>query len=335
MNATRDAILNGTRAAVEAHRAFRIRELVEQGRGAVDVFGTIEDLGIPLMFRPLDNLLGACIRLSPGLVGILVTTERDLHMQRFTAAHELGHFVLEHQGSLDREVRWPGQTDRREPQEIEADAFAAEFLMPKWLYRHVARRHGWSSEDLSQPDCVYQLSLRLAVSYEAVCWGLTAQGLISLTVGRRLASAKPKDCKRRALGGITLDDPWANVWVLDAADQGVELALGPNDVLVLSLEEHSGGGYLWNAAELEKAGFSLVQDERVPGRAGTIGGPTRRRLVARAPSAGKYGVTLAERRPWLPAAPPIGQFELRCSTFGKEKEGQFHRGRAAAAGAVH
>lgn len=34
----------------------------------------------------------------------MVTTERSLHIQRFTAAHELGHVILEHRGSMDREI---------------------------------------------------------------------------------------------------------------------------------------------------------------------------------------------------------------------------------------
>jgi len=36
---------------------------------------------------------------------MLLTTKRSLHIQRFTAAHELGHHVLGHRAmSLDKDV---------------------------------------------------------------------------------------------------------------------------------------------------------------------------------------------------------------------------------------
>jgi len=311
--AVRDAILNGTRAATEVHRAFRIREEIEAAGGAVDIFGTIDELGIPLFFTPLDKLVGACVKLSPGRVGILVTTERDLHMQRFTGAHELGHFVREHKGSLDNEdnIRPAGQAQGREPQEIEADAFASEFLMPKWLCRDVARRHGWGREDLKDPLVVYQLSLRLAISYSATCWGLAAHGLIGPDIARTLEAVQPKTTKRRLLGEVTLADPWADVWLIEQGDHRVSLALGPADVVVLTLEEHAGAGYLWDHAALERAGFGIIRDERAPKRRGTVGGPVCRRLVARVPSRGRHEVLLTERRPWAREAPPIRELDLQ------------------------
>jgi predicted secreted protein len=335
--AVRDAILDGTRAASEAHRAFRMREELEATGGAVDVFGTIDNLGIPLFFTRLDKLVGACVRLSTATVGILVTTERDLHMQRFTGAHELGLFVLEHRGSLDDEknIRWPGQAQERDPQEIAADAFAAEFLMPKWLCRDVARRHGWGRNDLTDPRVVYQLSLRMAVSYSATCWGLAAQGLVSVDGARALEAVRPKDTKRRVLGDVTLDDPWADVWVLGPGDHRVDLALGPTDLVVLVLEEQAGAGYLWDRDELETAGFAVLRDERAPVNNGTVGGPARRRMIARAPASGTYQVHLAERRRWERGAPPLSEFDLRCSTYGKQAEGEFRRDREVAAQAHH
>ena len=56
---------------------------------------------LPLLLRPLKGLLGAY--LPHPIPGVLVTTERPLSIQRFTAAHEVGHFRLEHLPSLDDE----------------------------------------------------------------------------------------------------------------------------------------------------------------------------------------------------------------------------------------
>ena len=91
---------------------------------------------MPLLLRPLDGLLGAYLN-APSQ-GILVTTQRPMSIQRFTAAHELGHCHLNHQPSLDDEAsilrRMPANFDPgHDYQELEADAFAVAFLMPKWL----------------------------------------------------------------------------------------------------------------------------------------------------------------------------------------------------------
>jgi IrrE N-terminal-like domain len=70
---------------------------------------------------------------------IQVATKFRLTSQRFTCAHEIGHFIL-HPGTVyfrDRELSAPG--NNRDYIEIEADAFAAEFLMPRKFLDSVFR----------------------------------------------------------------------------------------------------------------------------------------------------------------------------------------------------
>lgn len=325
MTSRRDAILRGTGAAATALDALQLRKHLEPAGLSVDVFGVIDDLGLPLVFRPLDALLGACVRVSDGRVGIIVTTERDLHLQRFTAAHELGHFLLEHEGSLDREIGYPGKTRSHDPQEIEANAFASEFLMPSWLCRSIAARHGWADSRLREPDAVYQMSLRMAVSYEAACWGLAAQNLMTYEEASMLAEIPPKKTKARELEGVNLQDPWADVWVLNESDSGRLISAGPGDVLILSLTEHSGSGYLWEVAELEASGFHILSDCREGAAPSMIGGPTRRKVTISVPAEGIRHISLAEKRPWMNAEAPASVFSLAVSSFGREKEGRFQR----------
>ena len=100
MKDRRIAILEGAKAAAKLHHKFGSRPYIDNHRGNVDVFGTIVKEHIPLMFRPLDGLLGLYLP-DPG---ILVTTQRGLSIQRWTAAHELGHATIHHEASLDDEV---------------------------------------------------------------------------------------------------------------------------------------------------------------------------------------------------------------------------------------
>src|SRR5712691_6731407 len=60
----------------------------------IDVFGMCEELGLWLAFLPMDNLLGAFV--AEGAGGVLVTTQRPIPLQRYTAAHEIGHWRLDH-----------------------------------------------------------------------------------------------------------------------------------------------------------------------------------------------------------------------------------------------
>jgi Zn-dependent peptidase ImmA (M78 family) len=329
MNSVRDAILLGTRGAVETQTAFGLREKIEENGGAIDVFAAIEDLGVSLLFRPLDGLLGACIRLPDDAAGIIITTRRDLHMQRFTAAHELGHFVLEHEGSLDREVRFPGQTSNRNLQEVAADAFAAEFLMPKWLFIHHARRHGWTTKQLTDPLVVYQLSLRMAVSYDATCFGLLAHKILDHATVEGLRSVAPKKSKRRALGHTTLEDSWADVWLLEDGDNGAAVEAGPHDMFVANLVEHAGSGYLWDTEPLGTAGFTVVENQAIDrGDPNAIGAHHERRVIFSAPAVGVHRVDLSERRPWDPGAPALKALTVEVSTFGAEVAGVPRRTRA-------
>src|SRR3954449_13355922 len=129
------AVRAGTMAAARLHRNLGLREQTGARGGNVDVFGAIQTLDLPLLLRPLQGLLGAY--LSEPAPGVLVTTQRPISIQRFTAAHELGHFSLRHQPSLDDESilrRMPMAGEATSDlQEVEADAFAVEFMMPRWL----------------------------------------------------------------------------------------------------------------------------------------------------------------------------------------------------------
>src|SRR5262245_23941533 len=122
----REAILKGTKAAAGLHEKLGIRTAIEQNRkGSVDLFGSILKSGASLVFRPLDGLLGACVNGR----GVLISTQRTLPIQRFTAAHELGHVELRHNLSLDGEEILELPDDYNDI-ELEADGFAGEFLLP-------------------------------------------------------------------------------------------------------------------------------------------------------------------------------------------------------------
>src|SRR6185369_6946460 len=119
----REMLLEAVAAASRLHRELDSEEIVNRVGGGVDVFGAITEREVSLVFRPLDGLLGAF--LPHPVPGIVVTTERGLAVQRFTAAHEFGHFELQHPVSVDAEeilVRQPYGSAAYDNREAAADA---------------------------------------------------------------------------------------------------------------------------------------------------------------------------------------------------------------------
>jgi Zn-dependent peptidase ImmA (M78 family) len=321
MTTRRDAVLNGTTRAAELHAELGLRDRLKAGDRPVDVLEAISTIGLLVLFRPLNSLLGAYVPTARG-AGMLVTTQRTLHIQRFTAAHELGHHVLSHQAvSLDEDVGFVarGEQAGHDSREIEADAFAAEFLLPKWLIVAHARRHQWGKSDLARANNAYQLSLRLGASYSATCWALASNGIIDRATARQLVSTAPKDSKQRAIPDLEPDSWHLDVWLLSENDRGVQVLGGPDDLLVLALKEHMASGYTWDVGAVASAGLTIEKDERDETAVTAIGAPITRRLVVQGPASGR--LRLEEKRLWDKRQDSINTFELDLALLGSESEG--------------
>jgi Zn-dependent peptidase ImmA (M78 family) len=79
--------------------------------------------------------------------------------QRFTIAHELGHYVLQH-GTSPRDSAQSFNAGTRDPRERAANQFAAEILMPADTVHHAVMR-GYAStiEELAEMFGVSTLAM--------------------------------------------------------------------------------------------------------------------------------------------------------------------------------
>lgn len=323
MSNVREAILRGTRAASRLHKNLELRKQLETRGGRVDVFGVIAELELPLLFRPLDSLLG--VYMPHSMAGILITTKRPLSVQRFTGAHELGHYRLGHKTSLDNEEilrRSPFAADvNYDLQEIEADAFAVEFLLPKWLLSMQARRHGWKAQDFEQAHMAYQLSLRLGASYDATCRALERYKFITPRKREQLLEVPPKRIKKELLDGHDQEPGWSDIWLLSEHDEGAIIEGGRTDLFILKLREHSGAGYLWNFDQLDNANFAIVRDERIAFNEEEYGGDVIRWISAQSKASHSGELALAERRPWLSDGQSLSSLRFKYDLSGPETIG--------------
>jgi len=139
--------------------------------------------GIPVeaLGEPAEELAGFVF--VAGRVGWAFVRAGDgLPRRRFTAAHELGHFLL-HRGAMGR---FRADTDATlqeadgrvaDEMEREANRFAAELLMPAEVCRaraeELRRQHGCCPRGV----LVYRLASELLVSREAMRYRLQSLGV--------------------------------------------------------------------------------------------------------------------------------------------------------------
>lgn len=325
----RESILRGMRGAKRLQRDLRL-DIGASRAQRVDVFGCIARMGAMLMFQPLEPLLGAFIR-EVGAAGIILSTRRPLGMQRFTAAHELGHLSLGHDPHADddgilRRAPWANERVRGPavpPEEREADAFASYFLLPPYLIKEQMELRGWEPRHFEHPETVYQASLRFGTSYSATVFALERENVIGRSLGQQLRNAQPRDLKRQLLGDYALENAQrVDVWHLTERDEGAVIEASRDDLFLLRLKEDSGSGYVWTFDELRDAGFVILRDGREPVPEGQIGAPTVRRVLAHAERPVAGHLTLREVRPWAPDDDPQ-LLTLYCKTATSDESGLF------------
>ncbi|MFH1556757.1 MAG: protease inhibitor I42 family protein, partial [Pseudomonadota bacterium] len=133
----------------------------------------------------------------------------------------------------------------------------------------------------------------------------------------------PKEIKSSFLGDYAPPDWRSDVWVLTERDEGALIEGGKNDLFVVRLRENSGAGYLWNIDQLREAGFAVVADDREDIDFETVGSTLTRRVTARSEDRVQGSLVLQERRPWLPANPPLHELRLDYDLRGPEQPGMW------------
>lgn len=111
-----------------------------------------------------------------------------------------------------------------------------------------------------------------------------------------------------------------DVWLLTERDGETKIDGSRNDHFVLRLNEHSGGGYLWNIDQLKASGFAVVRDDPESVDHQGVGNPTVRNVTAALEQARRGELALSETRPWQPSS-PITELKLNYDFTGPEEEG--------------
>ena len=105
---------------------------------------------------------------------LFVNGLQALSRQRFTVAHEFGHHRMGHASVVDEQQAISGKL--HDPLEVRANAFAAEFLMPRDAIKAWGREHVDGAVTLEQ---VLLLACEYGVSAQAARYALQNAGVLS------------------------------------------------------------------------------------------------------------------------------------------------------------
>jgi Zn-dependent peptidase ImmA (M78 family) len=149
----------------------------EQTQPPVRIERIAKSLGLELRSGDLDDVSGVLVRKGSSAI-IATNSTQNVQRQRFTIAHELGHFLL-HEGIINHvdrsfrvNFRSAESSQATNVEEIEANHFAAAILMPKHMLDARSADEALDNDamvaDLARDFRVSRLamSLRLANLYE-------------------------------------------------------------------------------------------------------------------------------------------------------------------------
>ena len=138
---------------VNSHRQY-IEDLAQKAldlckceKAPVPVEDIVEKVGLKVVPFDFPDQVSGVLKKNKKAIGV----NKNHHplRRRFTVAHELGHFLLGHEGHEDEEFV-DDKFDRPYPVEREANLFASFLLMPKKWVTESVEKNGMDVETLAK-----------------------------------------------------------------------------------------------------------------------------------------------------------------------------------------
>lgn len=133
---------------------------LESTRGGI--VRLIHSLGIKYVSKPMNDQMSGYLKKVGDSWEIGVNSLHHPRRQKFTLAHELGHYFLHRDGhsSFEDEVIFP-RNQESNPMEWEANNFAAQFLMPKDEFKTLVASGTTSVDDIARHFDVSTMAVRV------------------------------------------------------------------------------------------------------------------------------------------------------------------------------
>jgi Zn-dependent peptidase ImmA (M78 family) len=147
----------------------------------VSVEALFKHYGLTLLKKDLDDEISGMLVLNEGQKVVIVNQNQSPQRQRFTAMHELGHYLLHKRQNdyfIDTTTAWrrSNQAGINRRQETEANEFAAALLMPESEVRRVIEEQDYlffSEDEITQLARLFKVS-RPAMKVRLISLGYIA-----------------------------------------------------------------------------------------------------------------------------------------------------------------
>lgn len=152
-------------------------------KAGMDPVQTLRERGVAVHLKPMPSDVSGVLARRSGRLVVVINESHNALRQRFTAAHELGHVIMHVDRFEDTHVdtiiksRDRLSSKGEEPEEVEANAFAAEFLMPRSLLLHDMPEGYGDPYDVDE-EVIAKIARRYKVSRTAMTYRLMNLGLI-------------------------------------------------------------------------------------------------------------------------------------------------------------
>lgn len=169
--------------ALRQHLGYRPNQI------GMNIYDDLRRIGVHVFRRKLGNsgISGLYIRHPKAGKCVLVNYSEDIYRQRFTAAHEGAHTILDDEEDVVVSlVNWK----KGDLVEIRANTFASRYLMPPEFLRAIPDSQEWSVEK------AMDWAARLKVNVVALGYALQDENLIDTTLLEKLKTSRiPLDTK--------------------------------------------------------------------------------------------------------------------------------------------
>jgi Zn-dependent peptidase ImmA (M78 family) len=168
--------------AEEAAKKLRQYFGYSSNQVGTDIYEEFRCLGFHIFRRELgnSNISGLFIKHPTAGKCILVNYSEDIYRQRFTAAHEAAHAILDDEQNFVVSLL----SDKNNLVEVRANTFASRYLMPPELLQNIPDSKNWDLEK------AVDWANRLKVSTEALAYALKSANLISTDVEAQIKAVR-------------------------------------------------------------------------------------------------------------------------------------------------
>lgn len=136
-------------------------------KGNIDIIKVVTSKNIRLEYIPMESSISGYLRQENGVWIIGVNSIHNPKRQRFTIAHELGHFYMHKDKNIDFEDTTFFRNTDNSSIEYSANEFAANLLMPEDSIRKAIQDGIKNIEDLSS---LFNVSIA-AIKYRVLSLG--------------------------------------------------------------------------------------------------------------------------------------------------------------------